>query len=67
MLSDYKLKIANLCNIPIVNVKQLVPNFFDNEKYVIHYENLQHYLRLGLKLKENTSRIQSIAMVKTIY
>ena len=67
MLSDYKLKIANLCNIPIVNVKKLVPNFFDNEKYVIHYENLQHYLRLGLKLKENTSRIQSIAMVKTIY
>ena len=67
MLSDYKLKIANLCNIPIVNVKKLVRNFFDNEKYVIHYENLQHYLRLGLKLKENTSRIQSIAMVKTIY
>ena len=25
--------------------------FFDKEKYVIHYEKLQLYLRLGLKLK----------------
>ena len=51
MLSDYQLKIADLYNIPIGNVKKLVPNFFDKEKYVIHYENLQLYLRLGLKLK----------------
>ena len=27
-------------------------NFFDKEKYAIHYENLQLYLRLGLKLNE---------------
>ena len=26
-------------------------NFFDEEKYVLHYENLQLQLRLGLKLK----------------
>ena len=26
--------------------------FFDKEKYVLHYENLQLYLRLGRKLKE---------------
>ena len=39
MLSDYQLKIANLYNIPIGNVKKLIPNFFDKEKYVIHYEN----------------------------
>ena len=42
MLSDYQLK----------NVKKLVPNFFDIEKYVIHYENLKLYLTLGLKLKK---------------
>ena len=29
-----------------------MPNFFDKEKYVFHYENLQIYLRLGLKLKK---------------
>ena len=61
MLTDYQLKIANLYNIPIGNVKKLVPNFFDNEIYVIHYENLQLYLKLGLKFKKNTwhIRIQS--------
>ena len=29
MLPDYQLKIADLYNIPIGNVKKLVPNFFD--------------------------------------
>ena len=38
MLSEYQLKIADLYNIPIGNVKKLVPNFF---------------LRLGLKLKKH--------------
>ena len=52
MLSEYQLKIADLYNIPIGNIKKLVPNLFDKEKYVIHYENLQLYLRLGLKLKK---------------
>ena len=44
MLSDYTLEIAKLYNIPIGKVKKSVPNFFDKEKYVIHYENLQLYL-----------------------
>ena len=29
-----------------------MPHLFDKEKYVIHYENLQLYLRQGLKLKK---------------
>ena len=41
MLSKYQLNITDLYKIPIANVKKLVPNFFDKEKYVIHYENLQ--------------------------
>ena len=52
MLSDYQLKTADWYNIPIGNAKKLVPNFFDKEKYMIHYENLKLYLRLGLKLKK---------------
>ena len=29
-----------------------MPKFFDKEKYVLHYENLQLYLREGLKLRK---------------
>ena len=43
MLSNYQLKIADLYNIPIGNVRKLVPNFFDKENYV---------------LQKNTSRIR---------
>ena len=52
MLSEYQLKIGDFCSILIGYVKKLVPNFFDEEKYMIHYEHLQLYLRLGLKLKK---------------
>ena len=52
MLSEYQVKGADLGNIPIGIVQKLVPNFFDKEKHVIHYENLQLSLRLGLKLKK---------------
>ena len=52
MLSEYQVKIADLCNIAIDNVKKLVSNVFDKEKYVLHYEHLQLYLRLGLKRKK---------------
>ena len=34
MLSEYQLKITDLYNIPIGNVKKLVPEFFDKEKCV---------------------------------
>ena len=51
ILSEYELKVSNPYNTPIGSVKKLVPNFFGKEKYVIRYENLKLYLRLGLKLK----------------
>ena len=44
MLPNYQLKIADHYDIPILNIKKLVPNFFHKEKYVIHYENLKLYL-----------------------
>ena len=43
MLSEYQLNIADLHNIHFSNVKKLVSNFFDKEKYVLHYENLSLY------------------------
>ena len=51
-MSECQRKTADLYNIPIGNVKKLVLNFFVKETYVIHYENFQLYLRLGLKLKK---------------
>ena len=48
MLSEYQLKIADLYNIPIGNVKKIVPNFL----YMLNYEKLKLYFRLGLKLKK---------------
>ena len=52
MLFIYQLKIADFYNIPIVNVKKLVLNFFDQKKYVLQSENWQPYLRQRLKLKK---------------
>ena len=53
MLSKYQLLIADSYNISSSNVKELVPTFFDEQNYVFHYENIQLYLRLVLKLKRN--------------
>ena len=44
--------IAYLYNIPIGNIKILVPNNLEKEYYPLHYQNIQLYLRLGLKLKQ---------------
>ena len=52
MLHEYQLKVSDLYNTAIGNVKKVVPIFFDKEKYMIHYKNLQLYLRLELKLKK---------------
>ena len=39
MLSKYQLMISDFYNILIGNVKNLVPEFFDNKQYALHYEN----------------------------
>ena len=43
--------MSDFCNIPIGNVRKLVLNFFDKEKYVRHCENLQLYMRIKINLK----------------
>ena len=52
MFSNYQFMITDFYNILMGNVKRLVSNFFDKEKHVLHYENVQLYLRLRLKLKQ---------------
>ena len=52
MLPSCQLMIAYFYNIPIGNPRKLVPNFFDKGMYVFHFEDLQLYLRPGLKLKQ---------------
>ena len=52
----------------IYSVKELVPNFLDKEKYVLHCKNLQRYQRIGFKQKRITRciRIQSLTMAKPL-
>ena len=52
MLSSYQIETPDFYNIPVDHIKKLVHNFFDKEKFVLHYENLQLTLRLWLKLKK---------------
>ena len=67
MLSLYQLKIADLYNISIANVQNLVPNSFDKEKYMTYYQNLQRYLRLSLKFKKKYLALEfNLSMAKTI-
>ena len=60
ILSDHQLHIADLYSILIGNVTKLVSNIFDKEKYVIRYENLQRYLKLGLKWKKYVVYLNSV-------
>ena len=53
MLTKYQLIVSDFYKFSIESIEKFVPNFFDKEKYVLYYENLQLYLRLGLKIKKN--------------
>ena len=50
MLSAYCKKIADKYDIKVGDVKKLIPNLGNKNKYVVHYKNLQWYLSLGMKL-----------------
>ena len=49
-LSDYQKELLGKDNI--LNVEKLVPNLMDKEKYVVHYKNLEFYVKMGLKVKK---------------
>ena len=68
MLPKYQQMISDFFNSPISNVKELLPNYFCRGKYLLHYENLNLYLRVELRLKKASCiRIQTITIAKTIY
>ena len=50
MLSKYCTDIADWYGIKVGGIKKLIPNLDGKAKYVVHYENLQYYLSLGMKL-----------------
>ena len=53
MLSDYQLKTTDLYNIPIDNVKKLVPKFYDKEKRIgDSLWKLETLLKIMIKAKK---------------
>ena len=53
-VSNSMLSPFQKVNFPSIRgtVKKLVPNLLDKKKYVIHYQNLQLYVSLGMKIKK---------------
>ena len=49
-MSDYQLKIADEYNISTGNVKQQALNFFNKQKYVLHYKNLKLHYKIRIKI-----------------
>ena len=52
MLSDYCKRIADKYSISTGLVHKLIPTLSKKEKYVLHYRNLQLYIKLGLKVSK---------------
>ena len=52
MLSPYCKELKESQNNTSGRVHKLIPKLMDKEKYLLHYKNLQLYLKLGLRLKK---------------
>ena len=65
-LNDPEFDFRIYIYIPIGTVKKLVPNFCGKEKYVVHHENLQIYLRMVMKPEKYIVYQNLITMAKTI-
>ena len=50
ILSNYCKSTADKYEIKVSDIKKLIPNLGNKNKYVVHYRNLQLYLSLGIKL-----------------
>ena len=52
MLSPYQVKLKEELGYKPVKVEKLLPNLWDKERYVLHYRNLQFYMKQGMKLSK---------------
>ena len=51
-MSDYQRRLMDDLDLAMPNTEKLVLTLEDKEKYVVHYSNLQFYLRHGMRLKK---------------
>ena len=51
-MSGYQKGLIKDLNLSLPDVKKLLLTLEDKEKYVVHYRNLQFYLKQGMKLKK---------------
>jgi hypothetical protein len=47
-ISEYQKELLE--NDSLLKIEKLVPNLMDKKKYIVHYKNLQLYIKLGMKL-----------------
>ena len=52
MLSKYCRNVAMDLQLSTKGSRKLVPNLYNKERYVVHYRNLQFYIKHGLRLKK---------------
>ena len=58
ILSNYCKSIADKHEIKVGDIKKLIPNLGNKNKYVVYYRNLQWYLSLGMKLTKTHRVLQ---------
>ena len=51
-MSEYQRRLMTDLHLTMPNTEKLVLTLEDKEKYVVHYKNLQFYLRQGMRLKK---------------
>ena len=51
-LSEYQRRLKEELKLNPPDTRKLVLTLEDKERYVVHYRNLQLYLRLGMRLKK---------------